>query len=242
MCEGWRLADERVNSLGRDRGGGGKTNLGSHANGRKADERTGTRVSRDTTGGQHRDEDDKVHDVRQGLKTSITVGDNEGGSVGARSTKQVLVVGAHANGDHQRTEHIKQTQTDPNGADGAGDRLARVGRLSRDETTCLGSGHGEHTGGHDIQEALEAIGEAVRLVPVLEANGPTLGGTARRDDNHANDDHKDPAKLDGGKDDFGFGKVIDGANVDEDDDDQENGDPSSCRDRFGSLPEAEDRD
>lgn len=202
-------------------------------------EGTGASITGDTASGEHRNENDEVHDVRQGLEASISVGDDKGRGVGAASTKQVLVVRADGDGDHEGADKVEKRKPDPDGVDGIWNRLLGVLSLSSYQTAGLGTGHGENASGHYVQETLEAIGEASCLVPVAETDGTALGRTAGRDDDHADNDHKNPAKLDSRKDDLTLGKVVDGADVDEHNDDQENGDPASGGDLLAAIPEAQ---
>lgn len=178
----------------------------------------------------------------QGHEAGVLVGDDKGRGVGAGAAEEVLVVGADGDGDHERAQDVEEAEADPDGADGLGHGAARVRRLGGDEAARLGAGHGEDARRHDVEEALEAVGEAAGLVPVAEADGPALGGAAGRDDDERDDDDEDPAELDGGEDDLGLGEVVDGADVDEDDDDEEDGDPAGRGDLLAALPEAEDGD
>lgn len=202
-------------------------------------EGTGASVTGDTASGQHRNENNEVHDVRQGLKASISVGNDKGRGVRAASTKQILVIRADGDGDHKGADKVEKRQPDPDGVDGIWNRLLGVLSLSSYQTAGLGTRHSEDTGGHNVEETLEAIGEPSCLVPVAETDGTALGRTAGRDDDHADNDHKDPAKLDSRKDDLTLGKVVDGADVDEHDDDQEDGNPASGRNLLAAIPEAQ---
>lgn len=57
--------------------------------------------------------------------------------------------------------------------------------------------------------------------------------------NHRENDHEDPAELDGRANDFDFTEDVDTKDVDSDDDSPEDGDPSSDRDLV--CPEAKNR-
>lgn len=218
------------------------TYLGGHVDLGQADEGAGARVARDGARGQDGDEDDEVHDVGEGHEAGVLVGDDKGRGVGAGAAEEVLVVGADGDGDHEGAHEVEEAEADPDGVDGLGDGAARVGGLGGDEAARLGAGHGEDAGGHDVEEALEAVGEAARLVPVAEPDAPALGRAAGRDDDHGDDDDEDPAELDGGEDDLGLGEVVDGADVDEHDDDEEDGDPPARGHLGRAVPEAEHRD
>ena len=118
-----------------------------------------------------------------------------------------------------------------------GNRLPRIGRLTSHEPSILRPGHGKNTRGHHTQETLKSIDKRL-LIPVPKPNGIIVGRAAGGDDDAGEDDDEDPAELDHGADDLDLAEDVDGADVDEHDDDPEDGDPG--RDGHGVGPEAED--
>lgn len=139
-------------------------------------ERTSTSIAGDTSRRDDRDEDYSVHDMGQGDQASVTVGNDEWGGVDTRSTEEIFVHRVDGDRDHERTEDVEQRQTQPHRADGARDRLARVGCFRGDKGAILGSGHRKDTSRHDGEKTFEAVRKGLRI-PVAEANG-TLGGSA----------------------------------------------------------------
>lgn len=95
---------------------------------------TRSTISRDRSSRDDRDENDGVHDVGHRLEASITVGNDEGRGVSARTTEEVRVLGRNSDSDHQGTHQIEERKADPDGADGVRDGLLRVLHLRGNET------------------------------------------------------------------------------------------------------------
>jgi hypothetical protein len=140
-------------------------NLGSIALISKS--RQGTRTSVDTgdTDGNDRDENDDVHKVVETMETSIARSNDEGGSIGTRGTKKILVVGANKETDKGKADNVEESNTPEDLSDGTGKRLEGVGSLSGRQTDKLSTGEREGGGDEDGAEALEAILEGARVIP-----------------------------------------------------------------------------
>lgn len=104
--------------------------------------------------------------------------------------------------------------------------LSRVCSFGCSKTNKFGPSKGECSSHKDTAEPLEAVVESPWVVPVLPSNVPSLR-TSTTDQNHAeNDESNHGDDLDDCKDVLRLCVTLDAEEVDGDDDDQKNADPS----------------
>lgn len=130
--------------------------------------------------------------------------------------------------------------------DGTGKRLERVLCFGSSETDKLSAREGESGGDEDTAESLEAVTEGTRVIPgagapVFTVETPT--GTTAKNQDESNDHENDGGgELDEGRPELFLGISERAPDVDEDDEDPENGDPSGQGNVVGPIIQCQTSD
>lgn len=198
----------------------------------------GSSVHRGNTNGEHRDEDDKVHEVVKRLKGGILGSQHERRRIRARVSllgQKVLIIGADEETNEEQAEDIEQSDTPEDLLDSAGQSLDGVAGLGGSKTNQFRSGKREGSGNEDGAEADETVLERTRLVPVpgtpVLAKATILRSTSANKDEGDNHEDDGSGKLKRGRDEFLFGVPDSTKDVEDCDGNQKYNDPNGFADR-----------
>lgn len=123
--------------------------------------------------GEDGDEDDAVHDGRQDLDSRVLNGNDKGRRVGVdlvRAPVEARVVIGDQQADERQRDDVEERDAPKYLLDGRGDGFSGRLRLGRGKAQQLSAGKGKGGRGKDAADALEAVVEGARVLPVFSAN------------------------------------------------------------------------
>ncbi|KAG7863884.1 hypothetical protein KL919_001199 [Ogataea angusta] len=185
---------------------------------------------------KHGNEDNDVHDAREHLDAVVLDGNDErrGGGVGGRAKQPVVVVGDQE-ADHCERAHVEKRDSPEHLFGGSRQGFSWVGGLCGGEACQLGAAETERTGDKHGTQALEAVVERSRIVPVASTNHLVFGASAGNKHDRQNNKAHDGDDLDEGEHELGLAVALDSEKVDEHDSNVENSHPG--RRTNGVVPE-----
>lgn len=211
--------------------------LGSIALLSQSGQGSGSTIHTRDTDGQDGGENDEVHEVVETLQASVLADKHKGRSLGVRvggRREQSGIITVDQQADEEETKDVKDGNTPEDLLDSTGHVLGGVSRLGSGKTDQLSTGEGEGSGDEDGAEALEAVLERTRVVPV--AGTPVLVVSAilgtTTEDKDKGDDHEDDggSQLEARCPKLLFSIAESTKQVDDDDDAEEERDPRGCGD------------
>lgn len=210
---------------------------------RKRREGTTRAVDGGVADGQDSYHDDGVEYRRQNLDPSVVYGYDERRSDGIGFAfvlflQQFFCVVGHEETDNEQGNNVEEGDAPEDLLDSSWERLARVRSLGCSEANKLGSGEGKCSVDKGSTEALEAVVEGSRVVPVFEADVPSIGTSTDVDDDAQDDETDDCGNLDDGEYELGFTIALDTEQIDTHDQGQEDGHPGIVV-HLSMIPEAD---
>lgn len=170
------------------------------------------------------------------------------GGTGFSGIDQVLVIRGDQDANSQGAQNIEEQNTPEDSLDGLGNVSAGIFGLTRGNSDHL---HptirecGIDESGPETEETTSVTTcnirlHGARISPVVETKARLAWNTAEVDDEGEDEKADDGDDLDGGKDEFGFSIDGDGEDVETEDQNNDDGDPSGDIGVPGALPKLDD--